>query len=105
MNRVQALQPQQYQQRFAQAHQTHCLLDVRLPEEFKTEHIAGAINIPVQVLAEHLGDVPRDRPVVLYCRSGNRTKTAAEILSQAGYRHVYDLGGINQWKEQGLPVQ
>lgn len=105
MNTVQALQPHQYQQRFAHTRQTHCLLDVRLPEEFTHEHIAGALNIPVQVLAERLGDVPQDRPIILYCRSGNRTKTAAEILLRAGYCNVYDLGGINQWKEQGLPVQ
>lgn len=105
MKTVQALTPQQYQQRFGYAHQAHLLLDVRLPEEFTNEHIANAINIPVQLLAERLAEVPQDRPVVLYCRSGNRTKTAAEILQRAGYQHIYDLGGINQWKEQGLPVQ
>ena len=104
MMTVQSLAPQQYQQLFAEAQQAHLLLDVRLPEEFTTEHIAGATNIPVQILQERLHEVPQDRPVVFYCRSGNRTKKAAEILTQAGYRDLYDLGGIMQWKEQGLPV-
>lgn len=101
---VQSLNPHQYQQRFGATQQAHLLLDVRLPEEFTAEHIAGATNIPVQILQERLHEVPADRPVVFYCRSGNRTKRAAEILTQAGYCDLYDLGGIIQWKEQGLPV-
>lgn len=101
---VQALTPAQYQQQFMAAQQPHPLLDVRLPEEFSQEHLYGAVNIPVQVLPERLVEVPSDRPVVFYCRSGNRTKKAAEILTQAGYQTLYDLGGIIQWKEQGLPV-
>jgi len=101
---VQALTPHQYQQRFAASQQRHLLLDVRLPDEFSQEHLPGAINIPVQVLPDRLAEVPSDRPVVFYCRSGNRTKKAAEILMQAGYQTLYDLGGIIQWKEQGLPV-
>lgn len=101
---VQALTPAQYQQQFATTQQHHLLLDVRLPEEFSQEHLPSAINIPVQVLHERLAEVPADRPVVFYCRSGNRTKKAAEILTQAGYQALYDLGGIMQWKEQGLPV-
>jgi phage shock protein E len=101
---VQALLPHQYQQQFAATQQRHLLLDVRLPDEFAQEHLAGAVNIPVQVLHERLTEVPADRPVVFYCRSGNRTKKAAEILMQAGYQALYDLGGIIQWKEQGLPV-
>lgn len=103
MTTVHTLNPRQYQQRFAAARQMHLLLDVRQPEEYQGEHITGAVNIPVQALAERLGEVPKDRPVVFYCRSGNRTKKAAAILSQAGYRDLYDLGGILQWKEEGLP--
>lgn len=101
---VQALTPHQYQQQFAATHQHHLLLDVRLPEEFVQEHLPGAVHIPVQVLRDHLAELPTDRPVIFYCRSGNRTKKAAEILTQAGYQTLYDLGGMIQWKEQGLPV-
>ncbi|MCX6049217.1 MAG: rhodanese-like domain-containing protein [Chloroflexi bacterium] len=99
------LDPQQYQQQFKQAKQVHILLDVRTPEEFVAEHLAGAVNIPVQNLSQRLQDVPTDRPVVLMCRSGNRTKMAAQILAQAGYTNVYDLGGLMQWKATGLSVR
>ncbi len=102
---VASINPQYYQQQFQKAKITHLLLDVRTPEEFAQERMAGAINIPLQVLAERLCDVPQDRPVVLVCRSGNRTKMAAQILTKAGYKNVYDLGGLMQWKAAGLPVQ
>jgi len=48
--------------------------------------------------------VPSDVPVVVYCRSDNRSATASQILDRAGYETVYDLGGIIAWSAQGLPV-
>ncbi|CAN5495251.1 hypothetical protein BH10CHL1_BH10CHL1_29040 [soil metagenome] len=102
---ITSINPQQYQQQFKQAKQAHVLLDVRTPEEFAGEHLAGAVNIPVQNLSQHLRDVPTDRPVVLMCRSGNRTKMAAQILTQAGYTNLYDLGGLMQWKAAGLSMR
>ncbi len=104
MTTIQPLTPLQYQESFIKSAKRHLLLDVRLPEEFKPEHIVNATNIPVQVLPERLCEIPNDTPVIFYCRSGNRTKIAAEVLSRAGYGELYDLGGIMQWKEQGLPV-
>ncbi len=105
LSNAQALTPQQYQQQFVQSKQKHLLLDVRQPDEFKGGHIAGAKNISVQTLEQRLNEVPKSQPIVLYCRSGNRTKAAVQILSKAGYSQVYDLGGIMQWQAQGLPVQ
>lgn len=102
---VTSIQPQEYQQQFKQPNKTHMLIDVRSPEEFAGEHIAGAINIPVQALQQRLNDVPQDRPVVLICRSGNRTKMAAQILTRAGYTNIYDLGGLMQWKAAGMAVR
>lgn len=102
---VQDIAPAQYQQQFAQAAAPHLLLDVRTPEEFNSGHIPGAVNISVETLADRLSEVPRDQPVVVYCRSGNRSATAAQILAEAGYADVYDLGGITTWAAQGLPVE
>lgn len=101
----QLLAPAGYQSQFVQPGRRHTLLDVRTPEEFAAEYIPGAINIPVQVLGEQLHEVPNSQPVVIYCRSGNRSKIAMQILAQAGHTELYDLGGIIDWKAAGLPVQ
>ena len=75
------------------------LLDVRTEQEFVTGHIAGAVLIPVDEIRARLAELPEDRntPIIVYCRSGNRSATAARMLTEAGYRAVYDLGGINSW--------
>lgn len=97
------ISPAQYDALFSAA-APHVLIDVRTAEEFASGHIDGAINIPVESLGERLGEVPRDVPVVLYCRSGRRSAAAAELLAQASYAQVYDLGGIQTWEAQGRPV-
>ena len=96
--------PADYQTQFGAA-ADHVLIDVRTPQEFASGHIADAINIPVEQLASRLSEVPQDKPVVLYCRSGNRSNQAAQILDRAGYAQIYDLGGIIDWVQQGYPVQ
>ena len=98
------ISPQGYQEQFISQPTTHFLLDVRTPEEFASGHLDGAANISVQTLAQRLADVPRDQPIVVYCRSGNRSAQAAQILAQAGYTNVYDLGGIITWEAAGYPV-
>lgn len=75
----------------------HILIDVRTSGEYGTGYIPGAINIPVEELANRLDEVPKDVPVVLYCRSGNRSADASEILLENGFTDVYDLGGIQDW--------
>ncbi len=99
---VQMLRPGEYVSNISPA--THILIDVRTPAEFAGGHIAGAINIPVDDLAARLDSVPRDRPVVVYCRSGNRSATAARVLANAGFDPIYDMGGIIAWQAAGLPV-
>lgn len=69
------------------------LLDVRTPAEFAGGHAEGAINIAVQELSRRLGEVPSDRPIVVYCAAGGRSASAAQMLAGAG-RTVYDAGGI-----------
>lgn len=96
--------PAEYQARFG-AHADHILIDVRTPEEFASGHIPGAVNISFDELAQRLNEIPQDKPVVLYCGSGNRSNQAAQILERAGYTQIYDLGGIITWVQQGYPVQ
>ncbi len=83
----------------------HALIDVRTSEEFASGHITGAINIAVDELSSRLAEVPGDQPIIVYCRSGNRSTIAASILIEAGYAPVYDLGGIQYWIAQGLPIE
>jgi len=80
-------------------------LDVRTVEEFKRGHIKGAHLIPVQVLADHLADVPKDKQVYVYCHSGKRSARAAKLLADKGYTNIENvLGGIEAWKAAGHPV-
>lgn len=100
----QSLSPAQYQAEFVSSAQPHLLLDVRTAEEFAGGHLPGAVNISLQALPQRLAEVPHDRPIVIYCRSGNRSKQASHLLTAAGYDQLYDLGGIIEWQAQGLPV-
>lgn len=69
------------------------LLDVRTPTEFSTGAPEGAVNIPVQELAARLDELPRDRTIVAYCRSGARSATAVAKLVAAGF-DAHDAGGL-----------
>lgn len=97
------IDPARYQNEFSSA--PHLLLDVRTAEEFASGHIPGAVNISIQELSSRLSEVPTDLPVVLYCRSGNRSAQALGLLQGAGYTNVYDMGGIIAWQAAGLPVE
>jgi len=82
------------------------VLDVRTPEEYASGHVPGAANIPHDQVAARLAEVPKDRPVVLYCRSGRRSGLAAEVLNESGYRRVQLLeGDMPAWIERGRPVE
>ncbi len=73
------------------------LLDVRTPEEFRDRHLDGAVNIPVQELGGRVHELgAKDRPIVVYCRSGARSASAATMIKSAGYE-VLDIGGIGNW--------
>jgi phage shock protein E len=72
------------------------LVDVRTPEEFAGGHLDGARNVPVDELAGRMGELPRDRVLVVYCRSGARSSRAAAMLRGAGYQ-ARDLGPMSAW--------
>jgi phage shock protein E len=74
------------------------LVDVRTPSEYSSGHIEGARNVPIQELGQRLSEFEsKTRPLVVYCRSGNRSRTAARILKEAGFTEVHDLGAMSRW--------
>ena len=82
------------------------IVDVREPDEWAAGHIPGAILIPLGELPSRLGDVPPNRPIVVVCRSGNRSAQGRDILIGAGFPAVTSLdGGMNDWEVAGLPIE
>ena len=81
------------------------IVDVREPAEYQAGHILGAKNTPL----ERLGETElkrKDKPVIVYCESGERAPKAAAILRKRGYDRVLSLqGGLGAWKQAGLPVE
>ena len=77
----------------------YIILDVRTPEEFADKHIPGAVNIPNETIGtEEIPELPdKDQLILVYCRSGNRSKQASEKLAALGYTNVVEFGGINSW--------
>jgi phage shock protein E len=70
------------------------IVDVRTPDEFRDGAYPGARNIPLSDLGSRLAEIPKDKPVVLYCASGARSSSAARAMKQAGYADVINAGGL-----------
>ncbi len=81
------------------------LVDVRAEHEWEVGRIAGATHLPLAELAQRAGEIDRERPVVLYCRGGNRSTMAAAALAEAGYDAAKLSEGIVGWDEAGLPLE
>lgn len=81
------------------------LIDVRTDHEWETGRIAGATHLPLAELAERTAEIDKERPVVLYCRGGNRSTMAADALAAAGYNAAKLSEGIVGWAEAGQPVE
>ena len=76
------------------------ILDVREQDEYDSGHIPDAILLPVDTIDEETAAavIPeKDSTVLVYCRSGNRSKTASSTLAELGYTNIYEFGGINTW--------
>ena len=84
------------------------LIDVRTSEEFvgPLGHIAGSVIIPLQELDHRIQEIERlqDRPIIVYCRSGNRSRDAVEVLAKKGIRAFNMTGGMREWNRLGYPV-
>ena len=78
----------------------YIILDVRTPEEFAERHIEGAILIPDYEIGEKAESILTDKEqlILVYCRSGRRSKNAANELATLGYTNIKEFGGINDWK-------
>ncbi len=77
----------------------YIILDVRRPDEFAAGHIPGAINVPNESIGDR--DIPelphKDQLILVYCRSGNRSKQASAKLVKLGYTNIFEFGGILDW--------
>lgn len=81
------------------------LVDVRGPREREQKHVAVSINVPLNHLIEHVGELPTHRPLLLHCAGGYRSSIAASVLQAHGFRQVSEIaGGIAAWEAAGLPV-
>lgn len=82
------------------------LVDVREADEWTELRIPGAVHIPLGRLRERAAEIPRDRPVILQCQSGNRSAGATRALLDLGFTNVRNLeGGISDWAADGLPLE
>ena len=87
------------------------ILDVRTNEEYAAGHINGSTllavqDIPKQELGEKLKEIPKERKILVYCRSGSRSAKASRILAENGFTLVYNMqGGITEWMKAGYEVE
>lgn len=81
------------------------LLDVRTPEEYRQFRLANAHLIPIDQVMQRLGELPKDRPILVYCAVGSRSAQVFNYLARRGYPEVYNLdGGIYAWAQRGYPI-
>lgn len=82
------------------------LLDVRTPEERRQGYIPGSVLIPIDVVGRKLAEIPKNRPVIVYCAVGSRSRSVAQALARSGYAEVYNMkDGIYGWYRNGLPIK
>ena len=83
------------------------VIDVRTPEEFDAGHVAGALNIDVNSadFSDQIAGLDVDEPYLVYCRSGNRSATAAAQMEEAGIKDIADAGGLADLARAGAPVE
>lgn len=84
------------------------VLDVRTPAEFSDGHLPGALNIDVknESFSSRISELDSSKTYLLYCRSGNRTKTAVGIMKEAGFKNLIEMkGGYPDWEAAGYPVE
>ena len=82
------------------------LLDVRTPQEFSQARLSGAVLIPIGEFQRRINEVPKNKPILVYCAVGSRSKPVADFLTQRGYKEVYHMAdGIVGWYRNGFPIQ
>lgn len=84
------------------------IVDVRTPAEFREGHVAGAVNMDFfgSTFEAQVLTLPKDKPVLLYCRTGNRSAGAYDVMTKEGVTNILHMNkGINAWQQAGLPLQ
>lgn len=82
------------------------MLDVREPDEIRDAAVPGSIRIPLGQLGSKGGTLPHDRDILVFCRSGNRSAMATEMLQHNGFKRSSNVsGGIIAWDRDGLPIE
>ncbi len=69
------------------------IVDVREPAEYERSHIKGAVNVPLSQIRERIGEIPKDKPVYLHCRSSQRSYNACLMLQSKGFDNIYNISG------------
>jgi phage shock protein E len=102
---VQRLSAAEFRERREQ--EPGAVLDVRTPGEYNTGHLQGATNYDFLSgeFSRKVNDFDKDRTYYLYCASGNRSGTAAQMMQNAGFERVYNIGGFTDLKAGGLPTE
>lgn len=103
MAEVPELTPTQFQSRWPHRETSSevVLLDVREPKELAVASVQGALHIPMGQVLERLGELDRDKTIVVMCRTGGRSRRVVEFLADRGFRHVFNLkGGIDAWSQE-----
>ncbi|CAM5338521.1 MULTISPECIES: rhodanese-like domain-containing protein [Streptomyces] len=80
------------------------VVDVREPHEYATGHVPGARLMPLRTVAVRCGELPADRPVYVICASGNRSRTAADLMTSRGIDAYSVIGGTGAWARSGHPI-
>ena len=82
------------------------ILDVREQDEWDAGHIPGAVFMPMGQVPDRLSEIPKDKTVIVQCRSGNRSSQVTDYLVQQGFTNVHNMaGGLKAWQSAGLPVE
>jgi rhodanese-related sulfurtransferase len=100
INGLKNLNGEQFEKRLTN-HKGMILIDVREPHEYNKGYIPGAVNIPLSQIKDRYNEIPKDKEIYLYCRSGKRSKQSAKHLIREGYTDLFHLqGGIMAWNGQ-----
>jgi len=91
---------------FTKYQQGAFMLDVRTQEEWNEYHAPNTTLIPLDQLASRVNELPRDKEIVVVCRSDNRSQEGRDILLNAGFTQVTSMkGGLNEWRASGYPIE
>jgi len=75
------------------------IVDVRTPKEFREKHVEGALNLPIEEIMKGHINLPKDKGIVIYCRSGSRSSASAKVLREQGWT-VYDVATQSDWERE-----